>query len=243
MGIIKPPWISDEWFKQCPFNYCDHFGDKEKLSLVCRICREEEAHIQRCKEQGIDPYDPRVVLKVVDQNFKKAMRLIENDAKRLGIDLTDMPEEPERKEKDIMSLKIYKLAEKYGNHVHQIINYIGKHAFSLNDDIMVKTIDALSHSRFYVNAKIYRALGSAQEELDDPDDDLFDSKTSAFLAYIAVERNVRAILFLTRSMKASPLKRRLLEFADISVEFAELIRHGFFALDDLVYEEFGAEEY
>lgn len=39
MGVVIPPWISENWFQQCPFNYCDHFGDYEELMKVCRLCR------------------------------------------------------------------------------------------------------------------------------------------------------------------------------------------------------------
>ena len=57
MGVIKPPWISQEWFRKCPFNYCDHFGDKKLLATVCKICKEDIERVEKYKKEGRDPFD------------------------------------------------------------------------------------------------------------------------------------------------------------------------------------------
>ncbi len=56
MGLIKPPWISQSWFKKCMFNYCDHFGDKTTLSLWCKVCKQEEKRLQHYHRIGENPY-------------------------------------------------------------------------------------------------------------------------------------------------------------------------------------------
>jgi len=52
MGIIRPPWISREWFAQGPFNYCDHFGNKLLLATVCKICDDELKRDMLYKKAG-----------------------------------------------------------------------------------------------------------------------------------------------------------------------------------------------
>ena len=191
----------------------------------------------------MDPNDPKIVFREVSRNFQKAIKLLHKDAKRMEIGLDNLPDLPPRDKIDPRTRRIFKIAEKYGNQTHKLINIIGRHAYEINTEALLRTVDALSHSRFYVQVKIHRALASAYEELRDPDDDLYDSKTSAFFAYLAIERNIRAVLALVKKIKSRELKEILLEYADVSVELANVIQKGFFPLDDLVYKEFGAEEY
>lgn len=114
MGVIKPPWISQEWFRQCPFNYCDHFGDKKRLAEVCKICQEELEYQAKCKKEGKDPYDMKNVFQEIGDNLAKTMVLVRQEAERMGIDLENLDgeyEEPPRPNNN----PIYKLVAKYGD--------------------------------------------------------------------------------------------------------------------------------
>ena len=119
MGIIRPPWISREWFVQCPFNYCDYFGNKLLLSTVCKICADELKRKRLYKKAGKDPNDLENVFKEVAENLAKVRKMLEADAKRLGIDLNNLPDdydegpEPE-------NYPIYRLISKYGDKVEKI---------------------------------------------------------------------------------------------------------------------------
>lgn len=69
MGVVKPPWVSKDWFAQCPFNYCDHFGEKEILATVCKICKDELNRLKLYKKAGKDPYDIKTFLRMLQKIF------------------------------------------------------------------------------------------------------------------------------------------------------------------------------
>src|SRR3989344_5120286 len=205
MGVIKPPWTSQEWFRRCLFNYCDHFGDKQRLATICKICQEELDYLGKCQKEGKNPYDMKNVFKEVGDNLAKVMVMVHQEAKRLGIDLDNLDDD-------------YK-------------------------EVLKKTMDVFSHSRHYIIAKIGRALSSRWYEEQDPEDDTEDSKTSALLAYVAIERNSRAALALSRHKPLRDLKQKHLKFAKLSLEVAQTIKEEFFPKENLAYREFGTKEY
>lgn len=238
MGVIKPPWISEEWFLRCPFNYCDHFGDKKVLAKICKICREDVERLEEYEREDKDPYDVKNVLADVAESFAETIYLLRKSVEKMGIDLDNM--EYEEKEKiDPRTFPIYKLAEKYGDRVEKEMKNLGVVPIDVDVSLVANTIDVLAHSRSYVCAKIYRAISSSEVELRDSMGDLHDSKTSAFFAYIAILRNCNAMLALATHKPLRDLREKHLKFAQLSIKIAESIRKSFFPKDQLIYEEVG----
>jgi hypothetical protein len=93
MGIVQPPWISKKWFMECPFNYCDHFGDQEELALMCKVCKEEIERVEKCRKEGVDPYSWESTFKEVGENLALAIAMLYQQAKEMGIDLSKIDEE------------------------------------------------------------------------------------------------------------------------------------------------------
>lgn len=242
MGVIRPPWISKEWFSKCPFNYCDHFGDKQLLATICKICKDDLKRDEFYKKSGKDPYDWKNVFEDLADSLAQVHKMIEKDAKRLGIDLNNLPDE-EDEAPPHESYPIFNLVGKYGDQVERIINGFKEVPTDTDIQLTMKAVDALSHSRHYILAKVGRALSSRWEEQKDPSDDLDDSKTSAFLAYIAIERNSRALITLSRHKSLRLSKEKFLRFAKVSLGMCEMIREEFFPQERLTYEDFGCEEY
>lgn len=241
MGVIKPPWISEKWFQQCPFNYCDHFGNKKLLATMCKICEEEVERLERYQREGKDPYSWDNVFEEVTKNLALTMAMIERDADRLGIDL-DKPIEDYKEPPELKKYKIYRIVEKYGLRIERAIKELEFVPLDMDISLLKQAIDALSHSRFYILAKISRALISRFEERKDKRDrELQDSKTSAFLAYIAIERNGRAFAALAEHRHLSYLKAKHSKLKKLSSDLCELIREEFFPNEKLVYEEFGCD--
>jgi len=243
MGMIRPPWISKDWFSQCPFNYCDHFGDKKVLAKVSKICKEEAGRIEKYRKLGKDPYVWENIFKDVAENFARTMVMLRRDAKRLGIDLDNIPD---RDEEELVheDFPIYRVVYGYGEMVQQLINKL----FPLSDkyrlEQLSKTVDVMSHSRLYVVVKTARALnGKYLREDNEISRELADSKTSAFFAYIAIQRNIKSTLALSHQVKNYFQKEKFLEFSLLSQEVAEQLRQEFFPDDNLIYREIGYEEY
>lgn len=243
MGVFRPPWVSKEWFAKCPFNYCDHFGDQEVAATICKICRDDVQRKKLYKKAGKDPYDLKYVFQDLADNLVKVHKMIEKDAKRLGIDLNNIPDE-EDTTPEPETYPIFRLIKNYGDHVEKIINNLSAIPIDANTELVTKAVDVLAHSRSYIIAKTARALNSKYEEQNDPlMEELADSKTSALFAYIAIERNSRALFALAKHKLLSNLKARHLKFAAVSLEVAQMIQDTFFPDDTLAYEEFGCEEY
>lgn len=243
MGVIRPPWIDKKWFTSCPFNYCDHFGDKNKLAKICRICRDEIDRIEEYRKKGEDPYDWNNVFKDVFEDLAITMQMISKQAAEMGIDLNNIDESEDYPEVDRKNNLTYKIVTHYGDEVSNILKILEIVPSDVDKTLIFKAADVLAHSRSYVGAKIYRALSSKLREDREPFDDLFDSKTSAFFAYIAVERNSRALLALSKHKPLREYKRKFLSLAKLSLEICDIIKTEFFPKDKLIYQEYGCDDY
>lgn len=241
MGVIRPPWVSKDWFTKCPFNYCDHFGDQELLATVCKVCRQELERIEKYKREGKDPHDLKNVFNDVGENLANALAMVAKQAGEMGIDLENLPDPPESPQYE--NYPIFNTVNKYGKTIEKTINALREIPIDADTEVVIKAAKALTHSRHYIIAKIGRAVHSKWDEKQDPSDELDDSKTSAFLAYIAIERNSRALLSLAKHQPLAYLKEKHLKLAHTSLKLCEAIAEDFFPKDNLVYEEFGYVEY
>lgn len=241
MGVIRPPWVSKSWFDRCPFNYCDHFGNQELLTTVCKICKEELKRKDFHKKAGKDPYDWQYVFKDLGDDLAKVHKMLEKEANRLGIDLNNLDDVEEAPKPE--TYPIFNLMRRYGDRVEKIIKSLQAVPIDTDLELTIKAVDVLSHSRHYVIAKTGRALSSRWEEEKDPQDDLYDSKTSALFAYVAVERNSRALLALSKHKSLRTLREKLIKFAAISLDLAQFIKEEFFPKDKIIYKELGCEDY
>lgn len=233
MGVVRPPWITVEWFVKCPFNYCDHFGDQTVLARVCRFCLEDLVRDKHPAVHQLDPFEIKFIVVDIPRNVSEILTQIDDLAKKFGLKLEEKT--INSFEAEFGKFTVYKIAIEYGNVVEEIMHLIK--GFSEKPQLVSKVVDTLSHSRYYVQVKVNRALFSKNEEQNDPEDDLFDSKTSALFAYLAAMRNSQMILRLVEEIKISTLtKKELLEFVSLSIKVAEIIRIQFFPLE-LTYEE------
>lgn len=245
MGVVRPPWISKEWFNKCPFNYCDHFGDRSITSKICKICAESERREAIYLRMGQDPYDLKNVFKDMAEDLANVMVMFRRDCERFGIDMDNLPDTKDD-DFDPHGDPLLRLTQVYGDQVRKILQKL----FRFNEKHPTKIIsmitDVLAHSQVYVQAKTYRALCSRNDEERSGNTwelELADSKTSAFLAYLAVRRNSQALVALSRLTDKINEKERFLEFAQAGLELCEMIRQEFFPKDELTYQEIGCEEY
>lgn len=244
MGVIRPPWISKEWFAQCPFNYCDHFGNKELLATVCKICKGELQRKELYRKAGKDPYAWENVFKDIADDLGEAMAMLYKQAEEMGINLDEIPDDDYEEPSSSDQYPIFRLVRIYGDQVEHIMKSLEVIPHDADLELVEKALDALSHSRTYVIAKIGRALSSRwREERDSFMKEVADSKTSAFFTYIAIERNSKAMMALAKHKLLRELKEKHLRFAAVSLEVAEMIRQEFFPNDKLVYKEFGYEDF
>jgi len=168
MGLVRPPWVSKEWFKKCPFNYCDHFGDKEVLAKFCKICKEEIVRIKKYEKEGKDPYDWKNVLNEVSDSLMQAMIMLDKEAERLGIDLTNNEDEVVEEPPPPDTNPIYKLIRAYGDRIEKLINSFSVVPVEVDAQLLESVLDVFSHSRHFIVAKTARAFASRWREERDP---------------------------------------------------------------------------
>lgn len=231
MGLVHPPWISDEWFKKCPFNYCDHFGNRERLSLVCKLCAESDflldvenfSYIQKI----VDP-------EIAKRRYEKSEKIWAKVIKQKTIE--DFLDEPL-----IREYSTYALSRYYTALIGFLIKTFSVVPKGVDTDLMEKALDAFAHSKHFIPAKIYRAYTSQAYEKDKTDG-IFDHKTSALFAHMAAERNARAFLALANHDPLSSVRDRCLRLYKLSLTVCEVIEREF-SLGRLRYKEFGCEDY
>lgn len=226
MGVIRPPWIPRKWFRSCPFNYCDHFGDKEVLGKVCVVCRED------LKNNIPSEYYYEIKTTPSDL-WEETISLVVNNKL---IDLED--------DKDYAAIPVYRMIQQYGYHIHSAIQGLQSVPEKADIQLVNKSMDVLSHSRFYIVVKLTRALSSREAAQGrEFDFGIADSKTSAFFAYIAIKRNARALLALSKHRPLVNRRVYYLKLASVSVELYEMIQQEFFPDDKLIYEEIGCNDF
>lgn len=218
-------------------------GKKENLATICKICEEEINKIERYRKEGKDPYTWENVFKDVASDLVESMRLIYEGARKWGIDLDSLPDEKEPEPPRSDTYPIYRLITKYSDRVREITKELEVVPMETDMNLLEKAVDILAHSEHYIIAKIGRALNSRWRWRNDPImDDVHDDKTSAFLAFVAIERNSRALLALSKHKPLSHLRTKCLKLAKLSLKLCEVTKEEFFPKDKLNYEEFGAEE-
>lgn len=238
MGVVKLPWVDEEWFVRAPFNYCDHFGDKEILAKMCIVCRQEVERKKKYLAAGKDPYDLRLVFREMAADLAKVHRMLEGKASELGIDLNNLPDLPEPPPAE--SFPVYQLVFQYGVKVGEFIIRL-EPVLERRPSVFLKTVvDVLAHSRSYIVAKIGRAVHSRWEEEKDPDlPD--DSKTSTFLAYLAIKRNAEALDAFVEKYNSSRVAREAVYLLRASEQICKVLRKEFLGEAVLDYKEWGCE--
>lgn len=231
MGVIKPPW-KDSLFDQCPFNYCDHFGDKEKLSLICIICRDTKDEFcedfQQYYDQLTEPTD----------DFTKVMEVVKADTSKIR----EQHVRYGRFEDLGWGNKLFEITLKYGAQARVMAEKLKVVPATVDDDLVRKAVDSFLHSESYVSAKTRRAITSLQREMADQLGP-YDSKISALLACVALERNAKAAVKLDKQPQLYYLGSITLSFANLSLDLADVLHKTFFPKNDLTYIEFGCDSY
>lgn len=243
MGIVHPPWIDEDIFQQYTFNYCDHFGDKEELALMCKICRDEVKMHQKHKNGGRDPYDLENVFFEISKSFQMAHEMLKKDAKRFGIDIDNLEDIPDEEEIDESTFEIYRIAEIYGKVIMHLLQDFESFPLDTDHILIEKALDAFSHSQLYVQVKVSRAIHSSVEDTKDPEIQSEDAKTSALLAYLALDRNGRACIALANHHPLINFRKKFMALAHKSFTVAEIVHQEFFPDYPTNFDEFGVESY
>lgn len=54
-GAIKPPWIDKEDFYRTPFNYCDRWCERCRLTEICRVFKDQQKSRENLSNKLLTP--------------------------------------------------------------------------------------------------------------------------------------------------------------------------------------------
>lgn len=225
------------------YNYCDRWCERCTMTSKCL----NYAHEQAMNEEATDPVTNDMSNKKfwesLRMSFQVTRELIEEDAKRLGIDLENLPEveyrEPEKKPVEI-------LAEEYSKSIYDWLSTNNKRlkqktkqllVINNNHENALHFADAWEVVQWYsvfIAAKVHRAHFDLDERLEDEDDEynvFSDNLGSAKIAIIAVNRSMEALSamysvmpeeednFLEFLAQLSKIKKLMLDTFPVVMEF------------------------
>src|SRR3989339_680295 len=209
-GAINPPWIHKEVFYKLPFNFCDRWCERCKLSNICRVYQKEKEQKKRFIKQGINPKSTEAMLLSITESFEETKKLLEKDMKRLKIKITkedDKKFEKEENKKDKLiendqltqiSKKLCLLLVKLVEDFHYY--FIEKTPKEINEPLKI-----LNYYMLFFSVKIHRTIFSGIEEKEMKyEDSIFDSKNSAFLSYVSLVKIINALNVISNCKNLHP---------------------------------------
>lgn len=228
-GAIKPPWVDKEDFYHLPFNYCDRWCEKCNLTSLCRVFKDEEKSKKKWIKAGKDPNSWEYVFDTVKESFEEVAKLIKKDAKRLGIDLSNIDYSQERKEPSPEKFAIYQLSKKFTGAINKAIKDLQVLPEDVEEDLVIENVETLSFYSNLIPAKLYRAIISRFEEKEDPElaEACPDSKNSAFILINALGEIIDSLSNLLNHSPLRPMREKLFKLRKSAMNLKEIINIEF----------------
>ena len=187
------------------YNYCDRWCERCTMTSKCLTFNHEQA----MKEDATDPETNDISNEKFWENlhmsFQVTFELLEEDAKRFGIDLNNLPDieikEPEEK-------PVEELAQKYSMKMLKWLQANNENLKTKAEQLLIVGNDAKQAVKFadawevvqwysvFIAAKVHRAHFELDERLEEEEDEyniFSDNLGSAKIAIIAIERSIVAL--------------------------------------------------
>ncbi|MDP3888495.1 MAG: hypothetical protein Q8Q24_00480 [bacterium] len=221
-GAIKPPWITKPDFYRTPFNYCDRWCEKCHLTEICRVFQDTEKSRQKFIKEGKDPDSLECVFETIKESFEQTAKLLKQDAKRLGIDVSKINLE-EEKEKAPADFPLYKLIIKFSKKLEGLLSELRFVPMEADPVLVIENTEIVSYYHLMLPAKIYRSCLSKTEEDAGEEDWYKDSKTSAFIALNALLQITEALSNLAYHKPLVEFHKKIASLAQISINLAKVV--------------------
>lgn len=229
IGANRPPWVDIQDFYRMPFNYCDRWCEKCRLTSECRVFKDEEESKKKWIKAGKDPNSMEFVFDTVGRNFKKVRKLIEKDAKRFGINLNEIDYSQEEKEPKPETFEIYRLAVKFSKAGKRILSDLQVVTEDVDENLLVSNAEVISHYNTVIPAKVYRAILSRAEEEKDPEiiESCPDARNSGFLAMNWLDEIIVSLNDLISHSPLRPMRGKMIKFKKAAINLKEMINMEF----------------
>jgi hypothetical protein len=198
-GAIKPPWIYKDVFYKLPFNFCDRWCERCKLSGLCRVYQKEKESEKRFIKQGINPKSTEAMFLTMSESFEETKKLLEKDVKRLKIKITKednmkFGKEEDRKDKLVENDQLTQISKKLTFKLVKLAEDLHYYFLEEIPKEIKEPLIILNYYMLFFSVKIHRAILSDIEEKEMKYEDItFDSKNSAFLSYVSIVKIINAL--------------------------------------------------
>lgn len=198
-GAIKPPWIHKEVFYKLPFNFCDRWCERCKLSKICRVYQKEKETEKKFIKQGIDPKSTKAMFLSMSESFEETKKLLEKDINRLKIKITKeddirFEKEVDKKDRLVENDKLTQISKKLAFKLVKLAEDLHYYFLEETPKEIKEPLKILNYYMLFFSVKIHRAVFSGVEEKEMKyEDTTFDSKNSAFLSYVSIVKIINAL--------------------------------------------------
>ena len=163
---------------------------------------------------------------MVADNFKKMKKMLDKDAKKLGIDLNNLEEEiPEEKislEDELEKYPLYRLISEYSKKIKDFLEELS-YVVLETDKKAIDNLEIINYYQLLLPAKIYRACISKEEEEEMGNDTTMDSQTSGFIAIRGLKAIIASLCNLSTNRYLKPSRRKITNLIGISEDLVSLI--------------------
>ncbi len=228
-GANRPLWVDIQDFFRMPFNYCDRWCEKCRLTNECRVFKNEEESKKEWIKAGKDPDSMEYVFDTVGKSFKKVRELIGKDAKRFGINLDEIDCSQDEKEPEPETFEIYQLALKFSKAGRKILSDLQVVTEDVDENLLISNAEIISHYNLAIPAKVYRAILSREEEKKDPDiiESCPDARNSGFLLVNWINEIIASLNVLMNHPPLRPTREKLAKFKKVAVNLRDIINIEF----------------
>lgn len=198
-GAIKPQWIHKDVFYKLPFNFCDRWCERCKLSGICSVYQKEKEQEKRFIKQGIDPKSTKAMFLSMSDSFEETKKLLEKDMKRLKIKITKednikFEKEEDKKDKLVKNDELTQISKKLAFKLVKLVEDLHYYFLEEIPKEIKEPLKILNYYMMFFSVKIHRAILSDIEEKEIKyEDSTFDSKNSALLAYVSIVKIINAL--------------------------------------------------
>lgn len=200
-GAINPPWIHKDVFYKLPFNFCDRWCERCKLSNICRVYQKEKESQKRFIKQRIDPKSTKAMFLSMNESFAETKKLLEKDMKRLKITKEDdmmFEKEEDKKDKLVENDQLNQISKKLAFKLVKLAEDLHYYFLEETPREIKEPLKILNYYMLFFSVKINRAVFSGIEEKEMKyEDTTFDSKNSAFLSYVSIVKIINALRIIS----------------------------------------------
>ncbi|MBN2634624.1 MAG: hypothetical protein JXR61_00035 [Prolixibacteraceae bacterium] len=194
------------------YNYCDRWCERCTMTSKCLTFAHEQAMKMNSTDPETNDISNEKFWESLRLSFQVTFELLEEDAKRFGIDLNNLPDVEIKKGEE---KPVEKRSKKYSTQMlkwlHENNEALKSKAEQLlfisnNEEPALKFADAWEVVQWYsvfISAKVHRAHFELDERLEDPEDEynlMSANLGSAKIALIAIDRSVSALSTMYSAM-------------------------------------------